>query len=192
MTAISVFLAFLFLVRGNSLALGTENKSASRCPISNLEKGWTVFVDPVHRFCFQYPSTYEQLRPPFEPDRFHPDAKVIAQFESAELRRATEEDRARAAIFLSFSKVSFNLQNFISDAPTGVERPPSPVRFGALTFFYYGPGGGGVAYDDIYYFNLHNRTLRIVFDGPFDGHSKSPSEKTQQIESAILASFKIF
>jgi hypothetical protein len=43
------------------------------------------------------------------------------------------------------------------------------MRFGANIFYYYGAGGGGVAYPDCYYFDLHG---------------------TPALEKLILASFK--
>jgi hypothetical protein len=85
---------------------------------------------------------------------------------------------------------AFNLRKLIPDAPTGYDTPPRPRHFGANIFYYYGPGGGGVAYPDPYYFNLHNRALELIFDGPFPADDKSPNAATQAIEKIILSSFK--
>jgi hypothetical protein len=182
-----------FVVCLGILAVGAQNGSATNCPISEHKNGWELFVDPVHRFCFEYPASYKRVQHVRKLDHFTAEgAKVIAQFESAEMRGGSGEDREHAAIILLFSEDRFHLQGLVSDAPTGVEKPPTPVHFGRFEFFKYGPGGGGVAYDDIVYLNLRGRTLRIVFDGPFDGSSKSPSEKTQQMEKEFLSSFRTF
>ncbi|MBV9266942.1 MAG: hypothetical protein JO061_12305 [Acidobacteriaceae bacterium] len=84
----------------------------------------------------------------------------------------------------------FDLKRLVSDAPPGYDTPPTPKRYGPNVFYYYGAGGGGVAYPDIYYFNLHGRALRIVFDGPYSGADKSPNAEAQAIEKVILSSFK--
>lgn len=116
----------------------------------------------------------------------------MTELESERLRNAFEKDSARAAIVLTLSDKAFDLASFVSDAPTGVESPPVAERFRGLTFYKYGAGGGGVSYDDIWYFDLRGKTLRILFDGPFDGTSKSPSAQTQIVERRMLESFRTF
>jgi hypothetical protein len=83
------------------------------------------------------------------------------------------------------------LQSFVKTAPTGYETPPEPVHVGQYTFYYYGPGGGGVQYPDKYFFNLWGKTLYITFDGPYVG-DKTPSAETKKLESEILATFSTF
>lgn len=85
---------------------------------------------------------------------------------------------------------AFGLQSLVKDAPTGYDTPPTPADYGANVFYYYGAGGGGVAYPDMYYFDLHGRALQLVFDGPYRGDDNSPNAKTQAIEKLILSSFK--
>ena len=77
-------------------------------------------------------------------------------------------------------------------APTGIESPPEPVHAGKNTFYYYGPGGGGVQYPDGYYFNLRGKILVVDFDGPYDNADKTPTATTKKMEQKILASFRIF
>jgi len=91
----------------------------------------------------------------------------------------------------SFENKPFNLQRFAETAPTGVESPPSPVQVGEYTFYYYGPGGGGVSYPDLYFFNLRGKTLHITFDGPYI-HDKTPSAETRKLERELLATFRLF
>jgi hypothetical protein len=76
-------------------------------------------------------------------------------------------------------------------APTGIDSPPEPVRIGKNTFYYYGPGGGGVSYPDGYYFNLRGKILVIDFDGPYE-NDKTPTLETKKMELKVLASFREF
>jgi len=77
-------------------------------------------------------------------------------------------------------------------APTGIDSPPEPVRIGDNTFYYYGPGGGGVFYPDQYYFNLKGKTLRIGFDGPYEDGIKTPTAEAKETEQKVLESFREF
>jgi hypothetical protein len=88
----------------------------------------------------------------------------------------------------------FDLHSFIRGAPTGIESPPEPLQVNGETFYYYGPGGGGVSYPDQYFFNLKGKTLYISFDGPYahEKGEKGPSYETKQMEIQMLASFRTF
>jgi hypothetical protein len=86
---------------------------------------------------------------------------------------------------------AFDLQSFVEAAPTGIDAPPEPIHMGQYTFYYYGPGGGGVQNADAYFFNLRDKTLTITFDGPYEG-DKTPSAETKKLEREILAIFSTF
>jgi hypothetical protein len=87
---------------------------------------------------------------------------------------------------------AFAEANLLRMAPTGIEAPPEEVEIGRHTSYYYGAGGGGVSYPDMYFFNLRGRVLLIEFYGPYDGRSKSPTDETKQMESKLLATFRFF
>ena len=70
-----------------------------------------------------------------------------------------------AAITVIFSNEVFDLKRIVTYAPNGVTAL-DPVQVGPFTFYYWGPGGGGVEYPDVYFFNLHGNTLSLGFDGP--------------------------
>jgi hypothetical protein len=162
----------LFAVSSPVHAQTSAGKSVP-CNTQNPADGRHTYVDRVHGFCFQYPSSYKRL----------PSAKNQAiQFKSL---------HSDAYIFVSFENKPFNLQRFAERAPTGVESPPSPVQVGEYTFYYYGPGGGGVSYPDLYFFNLRGKTLHITFDGPYI-HDKTPSAETKKLERELLATFRLF
>ena len=80
-----------------------------------------------------------------------------------------------ANIFVQFDEKPLDLQGFVATAPTGYETPPEPVHVGQYTFYFYGPGRGGVQYADRYFLNLRGKTLYVTFDGP-------PSHARQQAE----------
>jgi len=84
---------------------------------------------------------------------------------------------------------TFDVSALVTRAPTGIESPPQPVRIGSKTFYYYGPGGGGVPYPDQYYFDLHGKTLAIIFDGPYE-NGRTPSDAAKKMENQVLESFR--
>ena len=69
--------------------------------------------------------------------------------------------------------------------------PLEPTQINGLTFYYDGPGGGGVDYPDDYLFILRGKILHIEFDGPYvnDNH---PSEEAKKLEPQLLATFRTF
>jgi hypothetical protein len=74
---------------------------------------------------------------------------------------------------------------------TGIESPPEPILIGNKTFYYYGPGGGGVAYLDQYFLNLHGKLISIAFDGPYENEN-TPTVEAKKLERKMLASFREF
>jgi hypothetical protein len=85
----------------------------------------------------------------------------------------------------------FRTDTLVRMAPTGIDSPPEPFQIGKDTFYYYGPGGGGVTYPDVYYFNLRGKILATGFDGPYE-NSKTPTPETKQMEQKVLKSFQEF
>ena len=106
------------------------------------------------------------------------------------LRRQSTQDTT-ASIIVSLEDRPFNLDSFAAGAPTGIENPPEPKQFGSETFYYYGPGGGGVQYPDQYFFDLKGKTLFITFDGPYI-NDKTPSQETKNMEEQLLATLRTF
>jgi hypothetical protein len=157
----------------------------SRCGASP-EKGWVEFVDRAG-YCFWYPPRYKREAAPKA--EALPDRQTLAILVSSELRQAFEDDKAHADIGIYLLPGAFNLSRLIPEAPTGVISPPTRRHYGPNVFYYYGAGGGGVAYPDRYYFNLRGRDLQIVFNGQYS-NSKSPNAETQADEKIILSSFK--
>lgn len=92
-------------------------------------------------------------------------------------------------VFLCFHRDGTS--NLVRMAPMGYETPPDRVRIGKNTFYYYGPGGGGVAYPDGYFFNLRGKILVVDFDGPYE-NEKTPTPATKKMEQKLLASFRDF
>lgn len=153
------------------------------------EKGWVEFVDQAGRFCFWYPPKYKRDAGNSNVD-LPRDRQTLARLSSSELRQADWDEKGPARVGLYLLPGVFDLKRLVKDAPTGYDTPPTPKHYGANVFYYYGAGGGGVAYPDKYYFNLRGRALQIVFDGPYAGDDKSPNAETQADEKVILSSFK--
>lgn len=93
-------------------------------------------------------------------------------------------------IYVAFEVKAFNLERMTRFAPSGIEDPPEAKTFGPNTAYYYGPGGGGVNYPDQFFFNVKGKTLRIQFDGPYNG--KTVSEEAKQLESRVLETLRVF
>jgi hypothetical protein len=181
--AVALMMTFFFTARPRLAGF----ESASRCGPSP-EKGWIEFVDQTGRFCFWYPPKYKREA---DASNFHwpTDRQILATLISSEPLHADSDDKEPATIKIYLLPGVFSLKRLISGAPTGYDTPPAPKHFGANVFYYYGAGGGGVAYPDMYYFNLRGRALQIVFDGPYPGNDKSPNAETQAVEKVILLSF---
>ena len=154
-----------------SCALWAADHRDACAPVTG---GWSKYVDRAHRFCFLYPSIYRR-----EHNKYDKEGTVT-------LRRAHSDGR----IYVVFEDKAFDLQRFIEHAPTGYESPPEATQSGPNTFYYYGPGGGGVSYADRFFYNLRGKTLYITFDGPYPDDDKSPTRETKEFEEKILASFR--
>ncbi len=135
---------------------------------------WKTYVDRAHGFCLLYPPTYTGV----------PNA---ARRGTVTLRTS----HSGANIFISFEDRAFDLQRFLERAPTGYDAPPEPMKAGPNTFYYYGPGGGGVSYADQYFFDLKGKTLYIFFDGPY-ANDKTPSAETKALEPKLLSTLLVF
>src|ERR1700675_46615 len=130
-----------------------SQKQGERCRIATAPSGWPTYVDRLHGFCFRYPPTYAPVAQPWlkkytnAPNKSALNRLRTAAQEGRMLRLQHKQDTA-VSITAFLTEQPFNLESFVAGAPTGIEDPPEPKQFGAQTFYYYGPGGGGVAYPD--------------------------------------------
>lgn len=136
---------------------------------------WRVYADWDHHFCFRYPGSYKPIP---QPRRMCRGPKL-------------QDEKTGANIGVCVLHEGFRPSTLVRMAPTGIDSPPEPVRIGKNTFYYYGPGGGGVSYPDGYYFNLRGKILVIDFDGPYE-NDKTPTLETKKMELKVLASFREF
>ena len=137
--------------------------------------GWRTYVDRPHGFCLLYPPVYK---------------RVPSATQEKGLVTVSNSDSG-ANIFIFFENKAFDLQRLVEHAPTGYDSPPEPVSAGPNTFYYYGPGGGGVSYADQYFLNLKGKTLYITFDGPYV-NNKTPSLETKTLEPRLLSTLRAF
>ncbi len=188
-TIVCVLLACIPAASQNS------RKHGESCPMKTAS-GWRTYVDRLHGFCFSYPPTYAPVAKPWLEKYTHaPDKSALER-----LRKAAQEHRllrllntqdTTVSIIVSLEDQPFNLESFVAGAPTGIEDPPERKQFGSETFYYYGPGGGGVEYPDQYFFDLKGKTLLIIFDGPYI-NDKTPSLDTKDLEERLLQTFRTF
>lgn len=170
----SVCIFFLLVVACWPAFGQTSGTKSSRCDLQKVRKGWQTYVNREHRFCVNIPFSYKRVNNPPTYDLFR--FKLLS---------------SDATISVSFSDEPFDLQSFVKNAPTGVDSPPEPFQAGQNTFYYYGPGGGGVTYPDGFFFDLRGKVLVIAFDGPYI-HDKTPSPETKKLETEILATVSTF
>ena len=114
------------------------------CSTQNGPVGWRTFVDRTHRFCFQYPAIYKIVRDTS-------DRKSIVNLQ------------AEGEIYVWIDR-RFKPQQLDEISRSG--NAPEPTQINGTTFYYVGPGGGGVDYPDDYLFKLQGKILHIEFDGP--------------------------
>jgi hypothetical protein len=156
---------------------------------ANPQLGWREFLDRSHHICFWYPSSYH-LKTKVDTADVAGNTQARVKLISRTPRRADANDRENSSITVWFLTEPFQLDRMIKDAPNGLLLPPTAKRFGPNVFYFYGAGGGGVAYPDVYFFDHRGQTAKIVFDGPYGGEGKSPIGTAQAIEKTFLLSFK--
>ena len=83
----------------------------------------------------------------------------------------------------------FDLQRL--DHITHSSNYPEERKINGLSFYYNGPGGGGVDYPDDFLFNLQGKILHIEFVGPYYPFNH-PSESTRKLEPELLKTFRTF
>jgi hypothetical protein len=163
------------------------------CPTVETPTGWKVYVNQKYGFCLSYPATYERVAEPWleKYTNSGESSKVVRQ-EAEEGRVATFQHRQKPdlSIGILIGTEPFDLQSFVKQAPTGEEGPPEARDIRGRTFYYYGPGGGGVCYGDQFFYNLRGKPLFIYFDGCVD--DKTPPPETKKIEEVMLATFGTF
>ncbi len=141
------------------------------CNFAKATSGWRVYIDQTRRFCFQYPPIYKITRG------------------AGKRHNMILELSAEGGILVWIDQRPFGKSRLEELSRSG--NLAEPTKIGELTFYYNGPGGGGVDYSDDFLFNLRGRILHIEFDGPYinDNH---PSEETKKLESQLLATFRTF
>jgi len=102
------------------------------------------------------------------------------------------DDEEAASIEIFAYGTPFRPKALTRYAPTGLEEtPPRLIHAAHAVFYYYGPGGGGVDYPDVFFFGIRGSTFTIDFFGPYSS-DKTPAPETKRIEPAVLASFRTF
>ncbi len=151
------------------LALGISNKDLAEVGNEDIAD-WQTYTNSEYGFEFKYPTNYS--------------------IKSSENYLVYLVDASNNASISLNVTGQFNLESIKDNyAPTGSTTLPEAVTSGQNTFYYYGPGGGGVSYPDQYFYDLSGQLLTISFDGPY-ANDKTPTAQTKQIESQMLSTFK--
>lgn len=166
----------------------------SPCELHPARAGWRVFVDHKDRFCFEYPPKYLVAPAVFAPGVSTGEVtRFIGRLTTApsSSEGAIADDEKVATINVFAFGTPFRPEDLTKRAPTGETDPPQHVQAAHGEFYYYGPGGGGVEYPDVFYFGVRGRTFSIEFFGPYSGE-KTPNPETKRIEPEVLATFHSF
>ena len=167
----------------------------SPCDLHPTRTGWHVFVDHQDRFCFEYPSKYRVAPAVFAPGVTTGNAtRFIGRLTTKPSPSvvASVDDEEAATIDVFAFGIPFRPEDLTKRAPPGQDvSPPQLIHAAHGKFYYYGPGGGGVDYPDVFYFGIRGRTFSIEFLGPYSG-DKTPAPETKRIEPEVLASFHSF
>ncbi len=138
---------------------------------------WLTYTNTEFGFTFQYPLEYSKT-----------DGSKGSGFQNL-----ITLQRTKPLGFISVTLVHspFSLNSIRTKyAPTGNENLPKSLTIEQNTFYYYGLGGGGVAYPDQYFFNFNGQISLIAFQGPDDPGHNTPNAATKIIEAQLLSTFK--
>ncbi|MEK9181174.1 MAG: hypothetical protein AAB871_02995 [Patescibacteria group bacterium] len=143
---------------------------------------WKTYKNDKYGFEIKYPSDYK-IAPLPELDEYW-------KSKGLEYLMNVKQAQANASIQI-YTQGQFDLDRVMREyAPTGLQDILPVVKvIGQNTFYYYGPGGGGVEYPDQYFYNLAGKLLVTNFDGPYE-NDKTPSNAAKQMEIQMLGTFK--
>jgi hypothetical protein len=180
------------LLMASCACLQAQTSPAKPCA-STEHPGWRTYTNREFRFCIRYPPTYREL-PPGPNDQFGDLRRVIGTLELILPSSKPAEDSSASASNIRFLYLSkpVTVRDLQAYAPTGYDAPPEPIQIGHRTFYFYGAGGGGALYPDLYFIQIKGHFLNIGFSGPYPEGYKYPSEETQKLEPQILATFRTY
>ena len=167
----------------------------SPCDLHATRTGWHVFVDHQDRFCFEYPPKYHVAPAVFAPGVSTGNAtRFIGRLTTvpSPSEVAPGDDLKAATVNVFAYGMPFRPEDLTKRAPTGdQDSPPKRIHAAHGEFYYYGRGGGGLDYPDVFYFGSRGRTFSIDFVGPYS-QGNTPDRETKRIEPEVLASFHSF
>jgi hypothetical protein len=158
----------------------------SPCDLHRTRTGWHVFVDDQDRFCFEYPREYHVAPTVFAPGVSTGDAtRFIGRLTTAPSpsERASPHDPKNATINAFAYGIPFRLEDLAKRAPTG-DSSPQLIHAVHGDFYYYGRGGGGVDYPDVFYFGIraaHTRLNSLDRTQKATSRTQQPRELSQRL-----------
>ena len=169
-----LFLLYLNYQKPVSISIST-GVLPTTIPVNDSTANWKTYHNDQYSFEFQYPPFYELTGVSGGRNIPLVAFKYIGK---------------DADMLVSIDTGKFSLTNLRTYAPTGLDGfDPTSLTLNNNVFYYYGPGGGGVEYPDIYFYNLNGKILIFNFFGPYE-NDKSPTNEMKTVEKQILSTFK--
>jgi hypothetical protein len=169
-----------------------SSSSWAQTAAPNTPPGWKTYVNQAHGFSFAYPPLYKLKRRPDSSKDQEADARGGDMDKEAVDGRwvGLRNQSSDGAIDVTLENDRFDVDRFFAKHNTSAaDSPAPPIQEGDNTFYFCGGGSMGGQYPDAFFAKFKGKTIYFVFDGPYD--SNTPTDETKEIESRILASFRI-
>jgi hypothetical protein len=175
------------------VALSVGAQSAPWFPAQTKPLPLKAYINNAVGFELSYPVTYRRKESSLTSAPSHSEQSRVLLYATTGPGERRCEDQGECDEFgtlvIALDSRHFDLETIGKHYEHTGWTQAAPFRVGAHTFYYIGAGGGGVAYPDTFFYNLHGRILVIEFSGPYPLDSKSPSHATKSIERVVLESF---
>jgi len=130
MWKIGILITVLGLLTSMPVVSQSSRKHREPCPVKTAPSGWLTYVDRLHGFCFSYPPTHEPVAEPWlekytrAPNKSALDYLRKAARQGRMLRLQNKQDAGVSIDVFLYEDKPFDLESFVTGAPTGIESPP--------------------------------------------------------------------
>lgn len=157
-------------------------------------ENWNVYTSSAYGFSFRYPSNYT-VDSPTQQIGTHGLTTIVSLTQTGTPEVITPANANSAAkIYFSTDNQSFSVTRIAQDYVVNGPDMPTQQIYGTNTWYDFSGGGGGVLYNDDFYYDLNGKLLQVSVLGPYSSDSTSQyfnHPDASAIESGMLASFTV-